>query len=352
MARGRAADYTPEEVIHFLNIAVSIKPVDLTGWQRVLQEHNLVYAHMNRTAESLRRKYNQLQRKKIPTGDPNCPEDVRLAKRVKYSINDHHDFDGHDDPNEARADRHVGETINMSDGVAASTFEGETEDERETDEDPNGSVGSVDEANGSGHDSNGNNGSPATNSNNGNRATNTVQIAAATNNSTTSTSNTNGNTGSNTAPAAITDALNKPTGKTRLLVTPRSKKDDETAKDMIQVQLLQMQQDRELMMLKMEDDRAKREHKEKLEEARREDDRAKREHEERLEKARMEHQERMERLERQQWRDMAMGAFGLYARANGITNGDGGNVSNNTGNSNTGNSDTGTNTTTANTESP
>ena len=32
------------------------------------------------------RKYATLYRKPIPTGDPNCPEEVKLAKRIKYLI--------------------------------------------------------------------------------------------------------------------------------------------------------------------------------------------------------------------------------------------------------------------------
>jgi hypothetical protein len=329
--RGRSADYSKEETLHFLNIAASIKPADLPGWQRVLQEHNLTYAHMNRTADSLRRKFNQLNGKKIPTGDPKCPEQVRLAKRVKLSINEGVDMDPNDDPNERLQDNHTGEIINMSDGVGTSTFEGETEDERETDEDPNGSVGSggsgsVAEANGSGDNSNGNNGSAASNGNNvsaasngnnGNRATNTVQNAAGSNNrprinnSTAPTSN-----------ASTTDSLNKPTGKTRLLVTPRSKnskkEEDNTIKDLIRVQLLQMQEDRDYRRQAFEEERA-----------RREDDRARREQKD------------------DQFNRTMMIAFGLYAKANNITMGDGSSVSNNTGNSNTG-----SNTTTANNQSP
>ena len=35
---------------------------------------------------SIRRKFASLHQKGIPTGDPNCPEEVHLAKRIKYDI--------------------------------------------------------------------------------------------------------------------------------------------------------------------------------------------------------------------------------------------------------------------------
>ena len=37
---------------------------------------------------SIQRKYHDLHRIKVPTGDPNCLEDVWRAKRVKYAIGD------------------------------------------------------------------------------------------------------------------------------------------------------------------------------------------------------------------------------------------------------------------------
>jgi hypothetical protein len=105
MPRGRAADYTREELVHFLDIASSIKPKSQTDWERVLDLHNVEYAYKNRSVESLRRKFAFLHRKKIPTGDPDCPVEVRLAKRLKYPIG-------------ARADMGDGaEELNLSQGT-------------------------------------------------------------------------------------------------------------------------------------------------------------------------------------------------------------------------------------------
>jgi hypothetical protein len=75
MPRGRSTDYTKEELLHFLSIALCVKPISQTAWEMVLAEHNVEFGHKNRTVESFRRKYSQLHRKKIPTGDPECPDE-------------------------------------------------------------------------------------------------------------------------------------------------------------------------------------------------------------------------------------------------------------------------------------
>ena len=41
-----------------------------------------------RNADSICWKYTSTHQKQVPTGDPNMPEDVRLAKKVKYTIRD------------------------------------------------------------------------------------------------------------------------------------------------------------------------------------------------------------------------------------------------------------------------
>jgi hypothetical protein len=215
-----------------------------------------------------------LHRKKIPTGDPFCPEDVRLAKRLKYAIG-------------MRADIGTGEEdYNITDGTLAG---GEEEDpeEQDDDDDVNGS-GS---GSGSGDDANGSDDAAAViepelvnNNNNGGNG-----------------SNNNGGNGSNGAAAAApTVSVVMPPPRARALVTPRKKSaPSETAsviQDLLQAQVVQMQQN----MLRMEE----------------------------------------ERLERQQWKDMILGAIGVIAQhfaqnssvgANGANgNGANGNVNDNT----------------------
>jgi hypothetical protein len=244
MPRGRSADYSRAETLHFLNIALAIKPISQNDWEQVLEEHNLEYGDKKRSVDSLRRKFAMLHRKKIPTGDPFCPEEVRLAKRLKYAIG-------------MQADIGTGEEdYNIIDGTLAG---GEEEDPEEQDDDEvNGSgSGSGDDANPTGNNGNGSNASDD----------GAVVIEPEVNN--------NNNSGNGVvAPSVVMPSVVMPPPRARVLVTPRKKSaSSETAsaiQDLLQVQVVQMQQ----AMLRMEE----------------------------------------ERLERQQWKDMVLGAIGVIAQ--------------------------------------
>ena len=61
-----------------------ICPTGAEQWDSVVAEHRQQYP--SRDKDAIRQKYNLLHQKNIPTGDPNCPEEVKLAKHVKYYI--------------------------------------------------------------------------------------------------------------------------------------------------------------------------------------------------------------------------------------------------------------------------
>ena len=87
--RGRvrgASNYTIAETMNFLRIMERVVPCDLEEWSTVLESHSVRYP--GRTVESLRRKYMTLHRKKAPTGDPDVPEHIALAKTVFEAIGD------------------------------------------------------------------------------------------------------------------------------------------------------------------------------------------------------------------------------------------------------------------------
>ena len=80
----RSARYGVTEQLNLFRIMQDILPIGPDEWDKVLELHSVIYP--GRSVESLRRKYHSLHRKKIPTGDPLMPAEVRLAKRVKYLI--------------------------------------------------------------------------------------------------------------------------------------------------------------------------------------------------------------------------------------------------------------------------
>eukprot|EP00536_Pseudo-nitzschia_multiseries_P008746 jgi/Psemu1/21299/gm1.21299_g len=74
-------NYSRSEVLELLHTLKAILPVGPEGWAQAVQIHNDNFPDTDRSLQNLRRKYNDLYRKKIPTGDPNCPKEVKLAKK-------------------------------------------------------------------------------------------------------------------------------------------------------------------------------------------------------------------------------------------------------------------------------
>ena len=77
-------NYTPDELMSVLQIMEEILPIGPNEWQLVADNHAENYTR--RDATSIRRKWQVLHRMKIPTGDPEILEDVRIAKRIHYKI--------------------------------------------------------------------------------------------------------------------------------------------------------------------------------------------------------------------------------------------------------------------------
>ena len=76
-----AANYSMNEIMHLLRILEDVVPVCKTDWNNVLAMHTKRYPGQN--SISIFRKLQGLHRKKIPTGNPNMHDDVRLAKDIK-----------------------------------------------------------------------------------------------------------------------------------------------------------------------------------------------------------------------------------------------------------------------------
>ena len=60
--------------------------IGLDEWEKVVEIYSVDFPGQD--VEYLCRKYTVIQREKVPTGDLNMPEEVRLAKKVKYLIGD------------------------------------------------------------------------------------------------------------------------------------------------------------------------------------------------------------------------------------------------------------------------
>lgn len=89
--RRRGNKFHNPEIFNFLHITEDIVPISGEEWEEVETEHMIEYAENNKTGASLRRKFMELYNKKVPTGDPNMPDTVRLGKKIHSKIEEKSD---------------------------------------------------------------------------------------------------------------------------------------------------------------------------------------------------------------------------------------------------------------------
>jgi hypothetical protein len=82
----RGFKFTIAEMESLLDVIGEIVPIGNPNWEQVWDSHTTCYPQKERTAKLLRCKCQELARKKMPTGDPNCPPHIRSAKRMYRMI--------------------------------------------------------------------------------------------------------------------------------------------------------------------------------------------------------------------------------------------------------------------------
>ena len=100
----RSTGFSQVEVDNMLESIEKTLPVAGMEWDRVEREHEGRWPDKRRKKESLKRKFQSLYRRRVPTGEPHCPPDVRFAKRIQESIKEKVDMSDGDDSNEVEED--------------------------------------------------------------------------------------------------------------------------------------------------------------------------------------------------------------------------------------------------------
>ena len=111
--------FTKAETTTLLKAVERILPIDVEGWTEV---HDIFNSkHSSRGVEGLKRKFNKLANKPVPTGNRNIPEDVKLAKSIKCklfrrsgatNLSDEEEEEEEDEEEEELDDDIVAETVN------------------------------------------------------------------------------------------------------------------------------------------------------------------------------------------------------------------------------------------------
>ena len=86
------SNYTREELLALFSVMERILPIGTEEWEQVVLDHSEQYP--GRDVDSIRRKYNSLHRKQVPTGSPNMTPEIRAAKRIKCKIGEKADIGG------------------------------------------------------------------------------------------------------------------------------------------------------------------------------------------------------------------------------------------------------------------
>lgn len=76
--------YTPEEKEFLGELMVEHLPIGKEAWDRVVDAYNKEFPDRPRNKDNLARQHNSIANSKVPTGDPNCPEFVRLHKKARH----------------------------------------------------------------------------------------------------------------------------------------------------------------------------------------------------------------------------------------------------------------------------
>ena len=80
----RGTDFMKAKTTTLLKEVERILPIDAEGCTEV---HDIFNSkHSSRGVEGLKRKFNKLANKPVPTGNPNIPEDIKLAKSIKGKL--------------------------------------------------------------------------------------------------------------------------------------------------------------------------------------------------------------------------------------------------------------------------
>ena len=76
--------FTKAETTTLLKAIEQVLPIDVEGWNEV---HDIFNSkHTSRGVDGLKRKFDKLANKPVPTGNPNMLEDVKLTKSIKGKL--------------------------------------------------------------------------------------------------------------------------------------------------------------------------------------------------------------------------------------------------------------------------
>ena len=84
--RSRGNNFSKTEINILLNIIEDVVPIGSEEWKQVETRHRQHYPQLDRSRDTLKRKFRQLYGSRPGTGNPTIPEEVRKAKDILEAI--------------------------------------------------------------------------------------------------------------------------------------------------------------------------------------------------------------------------------------------------------------------------
>lgn len=78
------------ELNDYLTVLEEVLPIGPEDWEVVTRAHNNNYPYTYRTKDNLKRKFNFCLKQVGPTGNPDCPDWVIKAKKIKKTFSTKH----------------------------------------------------------------------------------------------------------------------------------------------------------------------------------------------------------------------------------------------------------------------
>jgi hypothetical protein len=90
--RTKSPRWSQMEKLAVLRVIRAFLPIGSAEWQKVVEEHAILWGHCGRDEDSIKRIFANLHKTKKPTGDPSCPPEVKAAKQAKRLMSERADL--------------------------------------------------------------------------------------------------------------------------------------------------------------------------------------------------------------------------------------------------------------------
>ena len=125
----RGLSFKKDETLSLLDLVEAVLPVSPQEWDEVTNLHLQNWPDLERSKDTLKRRFQSLYLKRAPTGDPSIPDEVRRAKQILQEIKQRADMS---DGEESIAQKPKARSTTDEDFTVPTATEEDEEEQQET----------------------------------------------------------------------------------------------------------------------------------------------------------------------------------------------------------------------------